>query len=75
MTWHLCRIDRPTWIAWLKLEAKLCDFWIGAFWHTKKADYSTRLGDCSSELHIYVCLLPCLPLHLIIPSHTKPTTV
>jgi hypothetical protein len=36
----------------VRLEYKLADMWIGAFWDRK--------GD---TLHVWVCLLPCLPLH------------
>lgn len=35
------------------LEWKLQDLWIGAFWRT------TEFGG-----DLWVCLLPCLPLHL-----------
>lgn len=35
------------------LEWKLQDFWIGAFWK--------RQGNC---IDLWVCLLPCVPLHI-----------
>lgn len=39
--------------AWYcRLEFKLSDLWIGAFWKTS--------GHC---LDLWVCLLPCVPLH------------
>lgn len=36
-----------------KFEFKLEDFWIGIFW---------RRGELNS--HVWVCLIPCFPLHL-----------
>lgn len=38
----------------LNLEFKLADCWVGVFWQ-RKAD----------ELHIWICLIPCFPIHLI----------
>lgn len=35
------------------LEFKLADLWLGAFY--------ARKGD---TLHVWICVLPCLPLHL-----------
>lgn len=37
----------------LSFEFKLADLWLGAFY--------ARKGD---TLHVWVCILPCLPLHL-----------
>lgn len=36
-----------------RLEWKLQDFWIGAFWK--------RTGNC---VDLWVCLIPCVPLHV-----------
>jgi hypothetical protein len=36
-----------------RLEFKLQDFWVGAFWK--------RIGNC---LDLWICLIPCFPLHL-----------
>jgi hypothetical protein len=41
-----------------RLEWKLADLWVGAFW--KKS------GHC---LDVWVCLLPCIPLHLCFVWH------
>jgi hypothetical protein len=38
-----------------RIEFKLADCWIGAYW--------AKQGD---DIHVWVCLLPCLPIHLII---------
>jgi hypothetical protein len=37
----------------MQIEFKLADMWVGAFWQ--------RRGN---TLHIWICILPCLPLHL-----------
>lgn len=46
----------------IQLEWKLADCWIGVFW---KRDKHT--------LHIWVCIVPCLPLHaqVLISNATK----
>ncbi len=38
-----------------KLEFKLQDLWIGAFW---KRDHTNSIQ------HLWICLVPCLPLHI-----------
>ncbi len=40
--------------AW-QFEFKLADMWIGAYWRRERY-----------VLHIWVCLLPCLPLHVVV---------
>lgn len=37
----------------VSLEWKVQDLWIGAFW---KAEYG--------EFDLWICLLPCLPIHI-----------
>jgi hypothetical protein len=44
----------------VQLELKLADCWIGAFW---KRD--------ASILHIWLCVIPCIPLHIQILSKEK----
>jgi hypothetical protein len=48
----------------LRLEFKLEDFWVGAFWRVTRA----KVGDKEPCLafDLWVCLVPCLPLHLTI---------
>jgi hypothetical protein len=41
----------------VRLEFKLEDFWIGVFW--KRSQVAT---------HVWICLLPCLPIHLTISA-------
>ena len=51
--------------AWIALEFKLADLWIGVFWDVRRCDYGSILGHVTKELHVWVCLVPCLPIHLI----------
>jgi len=37
----------------ITVEFKLADLWVGAFWKQSE-----------EILHIWICLLPCFPLHL-----------
>jgi hypothetical protein len=41
-----------------RLEFKLADFWVGVFWKT--------VGHC---LDVWICVVPCLPLHLCFIWH------
>lgn len=36
-----------------RFEWKFEDFWVGAFWRREGA-----------VLHVWVCILPCIPLHV-----------
>jgi len=45
------------WTAQVYLEWKLPDLWIGCFWMR-----------CEGMLNIWICLLPCLPVHIKIVS-------
>lgn len=48
-------------ISWdLQLEFKLEDFWIGAFWR-----------QTPSKFDLWICLLPCLPIHFTLEKHLK----
>jgi hypothetical protein len=40
--------------AGLRLELNLADWWIGAFWRR----------DELRRLHIWICIIPCIPLHI-----------
>lgn len=55
-SWHLFDWKTRHGFWMLDLEVKLPDCWVGAFWRTFRDD-----GVC--ELDVWVCLLPCLPLH------------
>ena len=37
----------------VQLECKIQDCWIGVYWRREE-----------EQLHIWICLLPCFPLHI-----------
>lgn len=55
----------------IRLEFKLADFWIGAFWRRDKkvvelvdeSDLHVH-GEEVNYFHLWICLLPCLPIHI-----------
>jgi hypothetical protein len=55
-SWHL--LDRTTGRGFWSLdwEVKREDCWVGAFWRTFR-------DEGVWELDVWVCVLPCLPLH------------
>jgi hypothetical protein len=58
----MLRVNRKTWIA---LEWKLADMWVGLFWQRKPANYHIIDGRVREDLHVWVCLVPCLPIHIV----------
>lgn len=52
----------------VRLKFKLADLWVGAYFENRRADYHLmEAGNVWEELHIWVCLLPCFPIHIVIP--------
>jgi len=47
-----------------RLEWKLEDMWIGVFWKTSNALFDE--GERPMFTDIWVCLVPCLPIHFTI---------
>ena len=47
----------------ISLEFKLQDLWIGVFWNTD--NLITDEGKKPFKTDIWICLLPCLPIHII----------
>lgn len=47
--WRICEDRRIRW----RLEFKVEDLWVGAFW---------RIGE-RGDSELWICVLPCLPLH------------
>ncbi len=43
----------------MRLEWKLADCWIGAFWKREPGGF-----------HLWICLIPCIPLHIQIDSQS-----
>ena len=44
-----------------RFEFKLADMWIGLFW---KKGFDSNYGGKIPSLDVWVCFLPCIPLHL-----------
>jgi len=51
--------------SWITIEFKFADMWIGAFWAYKKADYHTINGHVIEDFHLWICIIPCFPIHFI----------
>jgi hypothetical protein len=58
----MLRLVRNTWIT---LECHPKDCWVGTYWERKQARYRTGKGMVTAELHVWICLVPCFPLHVI----------
>lgn len=54
----------------VRLEFKLADMWVGVFWK-RTTEESVEVVDGESQImsrprvDVWVCLLPCLPLHFV----------
>ena len=48
----------------IRFEFKLADFWIGVFWKTTNC--ITDEGDKPMFTDIWVCFIPCFPLHITV---------
>jgi hypothetical protein len=58
----MLRLVRDTWIT---LECQPTDCWVGASWERRRTQYRPGKGMVTAELHVWVCLVPCFPLHFI----------
>jgi hypothetical protein len=58
----MLRLPRNTWIT-LECHPEHC--WVGACWERKQARYRTGQSMITAELHVWICLVPCFPLHVI----------
>ncbi len=55
---------------WVFLEWKPQACWVGVFWQHRPARYHLLgVGDVRRDLHVWVCVLPMLPVHVIIPRY------
>ena len=58
------RLERVRW------ECKLADCWIGVFWRRDHTDYgvgrlcAAKVLQGMDTLDVWICVVPCLPLHL-----------
>lgn len=50
-----------------RFELKWQDLWIGVFWKTTYA--CTDSGKVPFATDVWICLLPCVPLHLKVFHH------
>ena len=41
------------------------DCWVGASWERRRTQHRQGKGMVTAEMHVWVCLVPCLPLHFI----------
>lgn len=51
--------------SWIAIEFKLADMWIGAFWDVRQCWYGSIAGIITEDLHVWICLIPCMPIHYI----------
>jgi hypothetical protein len=58
----MLRLGRQTWIA---VECHPADCWVGASWERRYTRYRTGTGVVTTEWHVWVCLVPCFPLHVM----------
>lgn len=58
---------------WMRLEFKPQDLWVGAYWeHRPGRQITPSIPDWRwRDLHIWLCLLPMLPLHLVFEGGTE----
>jgi hypothetical protein len=65
----IIRDRRIAWRLWVGWQCKAADLWVGAFWDRKRVRYYLAgTGTVVSEFHVWICLLPCLPIHIVIPE-------
>jgi hypothetical protein len=61
---------------WIQVECNIHDAWLGVYWCWKAACYATAYGLVMQELHLYICVLPCVPVHLVFGRHApRPDTL
>ena len=58
----MLQLGRQTWIA---VECHPTHCWVGASWEQRQTRYRTGTGLVTAEWHVWVCLVPCFPLHVI----------
>jgi len=50
----------------LSLELVWHDCWVGCYWTWKTGVYGDPEPMITRELHMYLCIVPCLPLHVVL---------
>lgn len=66
---RVIRLGRRPW--WLEVVFEPRDCWVGVLWMRMPCSYGTAYGQVTHEWHVYLCLVPCLPVHLVIAG-TRP---
>lgn len=51
-------------LVYVRFEFKLQDMWVGTYW--KRVNCSTDDGIKPFTTDIWICILPCLPIHITI---------
>ena len=49
---------------WIECIINLHNCWIGAFWEKKSVGQLTPWGYIRTEYNVYICLIPCVQVHL-----------
>lgn len=58
------------WFAWEVKPVEPIE--VGAFWDKRKANYlHAGLGHVVEDLHVWICIVPCLPFHFVMPWRIK----
>lgn len=52
----------------IRLEFKSRDLWIGLYWEVREW---APLNPDGPALHVWICLLPMLPIHIVIPWRAR----
>jgi len=47
-----------------RFEWKFADLWVGAFWKTTYSHFNDEPAPTCTD--VWVCILPCVPLHITI---------
>lgn len=47
-----------------QLELKWQDMWFGAYWEKKEIQHRGQIYPRRKEFHIWICVVPCLPIHI-----------
>jgi hypothetical protein len=58
----MLRVGRETWIT---VECHPAECWVGASWERRHTRYRMGTGLVTAEWHVWVCLVPCFPLHIM----------
>ncbi len=61
-------------IKMMRFEFKLQDFWIGVFWETHLS-YGWSTPSKSLVISMWICLIPCFPLHVVLVKKLRLPTL